>query len=99
MYPQRRMVRQALGLGLLAALVVLALSACGGGGEEQKSADGGSAPTDGQIPFRRWFDPYQTECALFTINPDGSLVLQFTHPLNGWRDDDPVLSPNGESIV
>jgi hypothetical protein len=31
MYSQR-MVRQALGLGLLVALVVLALSACGGGG-------------------------------------------------------------------
>jgi hypothetical protein len=32
MYPQRRMVRQALGLGLLVALGVLALSACGEGG-------------------------------------------------------------------
>jgi hypothetical protein len=34
MCPQReRMMRQAFGLGLLVALVVLALSACGGGGE------------------------------------------------------------------
>ncbi len=32
MYPQRRMVRQVLSLGLLVALVVLVLSACGGGG-------------------------------------------------------------------
>src|SRR5215208_8131173 len=33
MYPQRRrMVSQALGLGLVVTLVVLALSACGGGG-------------------------------------------------------------------
>jgi hypothetical protein len=33
MYSQRRrMMRQAFGLGLLVALVVLALSACGGGG-------------------------------------------------------------------
>jgi hypothetical protein len=32
MYPQRRMVRQTLGLGLLVALGVLALSACGEGG-------------------------------------------------------------------
>ena len=31
MYPQRRMVRQALRLGLLVALAVLALSACNGG--------------------------------------------------------------------
>jgi len=74
------MVRQALGLGLLAALVVLALSACGGGGEEQKSANGGSAPTDGQIAFRRYFDPEQTKGALFTMNPDGSHVRQITHP-------------------
>jgi hypothetical protein len=38
MYPQRRrMVSQALGLGLLAALVVLALSACGGGEKQQES--------------------------------------------------------------
>ena len=38
MYPQRRrMVSQALGLGLLAALVVLALSACAGGEKQQES--------------------------------------------------------------
>jgi hypothetical protein len=30
MYPQRRMVRQALRLALLVTLAVLALSACGG---------------------------------------------------------------------
>lgn len=34
MYPQRKkMMRQALGLGMLVSLVVLALSACGGGAE------------------------------------------------------------------
>jgi hypothetical protein len=37
MYPQRRMVRQALRLGLLVALVVLGLSACGGGEKEAKA--------------------------------------------------------------
>jgi hypothetical protein len=37
MHPQRRMVRQALRLGLVVALVVLAVSACGGGGKEQAS--------------------------------------------------------------
>ena len=36
MHPQRS-VRQALGLGLLVALVVLALSACGGGEKEAKA--------------------------------------------------------------
>jgi hypothetical protein len=34
MYPKRNMVRQALRLGLLVTLVVLALSACGGGQEQ-----------------------------------------------------------------
>jgi hypothetical protein len=37
MYPQRRMVRQALSLGLLVVLVVLALSACGGGEKKAKA--------------------------------------------------------------
>jgi hypothetical protein len=34
MYPQRSIVRRALRLGLLVALVLLALSACGGGGDQ-----------------------------------------------------------------
>jgi pimeloyl-ACP methyl ester carboxylesterase len=42
MYPQRRTVKQALRLGLLVTLVVLALSACGGGGSggEQAAPEG-----------------------------------------------------------
>jgi Tol biopolymer transport system component len=86
-------------LALLATLVVLALSACGGQEANKKSESGGSAATNGQIVFRRWLDPDQTEGALFTMNPDGSHIRQITHPPNGWRDDDPVWSPNGESIV
>ena len=43
MYP-RSMVRQALGLGLLVTLVILALGACGAGGQEQ---------TEGAAPYRR----------------------------------------------
>jgi hypothetical protein len=80
------MGRRLLGVApmLVAVLVVgaavLALSACGGGGEEQKTATGGSAPTDGQIVFRRYFNPDQTKGALFTMNPDGSHVSQITHP-------------------
>src|SRR5215203_6545090 len=35
MYPQRRMVRQALRLGLLVALAVLAMSACGGDKQQE----------------------------------------------------------------
>jgi hypothetical protein len=37
MYPQKRIVRQALGLGLLVTLVLLALSACGGENQQQAS--------------------------------------------------------------
>jgi Tol biopolymer transport system component len=33
------------------------------------------------------------------MNPDGSHIRQVTHPPNGWRDDDPVWSPNGQQIV
>jgi hypothetical protein len=38
MYPRRRMVRQALRLGLVMTLAVLALNACGGGGEKEAKA-------------------------------------------------------------
>ena len=48
MYPQR-IARQALMLGLLVTMVVLALSACGGGQENKKSATGDSAAANGQI--------------------------------------------------
>jgi Tol biopolymer transport system component len=94
--------RQALRLGLLAALVVLALSACGGGGQDankKKSESGGSAPTNGQIVFRRYFNPDQTEGALFTMNPDGSHIRQVTHPPKGWRDNVPAWSPDGRRIT
>jgi hypothetical protein len=70
-------------MGLLVTLVALTLSACGEGGQEankKKSESGGSAATNGQIAFRRWFDPDQTEGALFTMNPDGSRIRQVTHP-------------------
>jgi hypothetical protein len=59
-----------LGWGLLVTLVSLALSACGGGQENEKGAIGGP-PTNGQIAFRRWFDPDQTKGARFTMNPEG----------------------------
>jgi len=73
---------------MLVALVALALSACGSlgsakgdaGGEQNKSESGGTASTNGQIVFRRWFDPDQTKGAIFTMNPDGSHVSQITHP-------------------
>jgi sugar lactone lactonase YvrE len=49
MYPQRRMVRQALRLGLVVTLVVLAVSACGGDAATLKTVagDGGEQLGDG----------------------------------------------------
>jgi Tol biopolymer transport system component len=101
-----RRLRAQLALGVLTVFVALALSACGearggGGGQESNkmSESGDSAATNGQIAFRRWFDPDQTKGALFAMNPHGSHIRQITHPPKGWRDDDPVWSPNGESIV
>ena len=104
MYTQRRrrMVRQALGLGLLAALVVLALSACSGGGaqENKKSDSGGTVATNGQIAFRRYFNAEQTKGALFTMNPDGSHIRQITHPPKSLPQDDYAeWSPDGKRIV
>jgi Tol biopolymer transport system component len=99
MYPQRRMVSQALGLGLVVTLVVLALSACGGQEANNESESGGSAPTDGQIVFRRYLDPDQTKGAIFTMNPDGSHVSQITPSLNGWSDETPVWSPDGTKVA
>jgi Tol biopolymer transport system component len=92
---------------LLLGLSLLLLSACGGqnsvkgggGGEHNKSESGGTAATNGQIAFRRYFDPDQTESAIFTMNPDGSHVSQITHPPEGWRDDTPVWSPDGKKVA
>ena len=67
-------------------MVAMALPAFAGGGdddeEDNESASGGST-RNGQIVFRRWFDPDQTKGALFTMNPDGSHVRQITHPPQG----------------
>ena len=79
--------------------LALVLAACGGQDTQESANKGSEGEVDGQIAFRTWLDPDQTEGALFTMNPDGSHIRQITHPPNGWRDDDPVWSPNGESIV
>src|SRR5215213_4875997 len=98
MYSQRTL-RQALRLGLLVMLCVLALSACGGQEANNKSESGGSASTDGQIVFRRYLDPDQTKGAIFTMNPDGSHLSQITPRPNGWTDEAPVWSPNGTKVA
>ena len=93
--------RKLLATGVLTALIALALSACGTGsaGEEQKSASGGSAATNGQIVFRRYFDPDQTKGAIFTMNPDGSHGRQITHPPKDWRDETPAWSSDGKRVA
>jgi Tol biopolymer transport system component len=84
-------------------MVAMALPAFAGGGGDDEDNDNESAsgsPTrNGQIVFRRWFDPDQTKGALFTMNPDGSHVRQITHPPKGWRDESPVWSPNGTKVA
>ena len=97
-----RRLRALLVTGVLLALLAVTLSACGGGAggqENKKSATGEGAVTNGQIAFRRYFDPDQTEGAIFTMNPDGSHVSQITHPPEGWRDEDPVWSPDGKRLA
>ena len=96
-------LRALLASGVLAALVVLSLSAYGeegrgGGDDEENESDG---PTrNGQIAFRRYFNADQTKGALFTMNPDGSHLRQITHPPKGMPQDDYAeWSPNGKRIV
>jgi Tol biopolymer transport system component len=83
-------------------MVAMALPAFAGGAdddEEENESASGSPTRNGQIVFRRWFDPDQTKGALFTMNPDGSHVRQITHPPKGWRDESPVWSPNGTKVA
>ena len=99
----RRLVLTVAMLVALVILCALSLSAYGegrggGDGEENESASGG-ATRNGQIVFRRYFNPEQTKGALFTLNPDGSHIRQITHPPKGWRDDSPVWSPDGAKVA
>src|SRR5215207_6015980 len=99
--------RVALTVAMVVALVslfALSLSAYGeggrGGGDEEENESASGSPTrNGQIVFRRWFDPDHRKGALFTMNPDGSHVRQITHPPKGWRDESPVWSPNGTKVA
>jgi Tol biopolymer transport system component len=90
---------------MVMALVMVAMAVpvfAGGQDDEEdndnESANGGST-RNGQIVFRRWFDPDQTKGALFTMNPDGSHIRQITHPPKGWRDDAPTWSPDGKHVA
>ena len=65
-------------------MLALALPAFAGGADDDEDNDNESAsgaPTrNGQIVFRRYFDPDHTKAALFAMNPDGSHIRQITHP-------------------
>ena len=85
------MVRQALGLGLVLTLVVLALSACGGGGA-QDTAQGGQDSND---PCHGVNDKGQPHDHVFykdgpfaSLNQDGEFV-----------DEDRYSLPNDHTIV
>src|SRR5215210_6963547 len=100
----RRMLLVITAAMVMALVVVaMALPVFAGGPDDDEDNDNesanGGATRNGQIVFRRWFDPDQTKGALFTMNPNGSHIRQITHPPEGWRDDDPVWSPDGQQIV
>ena len=91
---------------MLVALVTigaLSLSAYGeegrGGGDNEEN-DSDDPTRNGQIVFRRYFNPEQTKGALFTMNPDGSHIRQInTHPPRGWLDNLPAWSPDGKRVA
>jgi Tol biopolymer transport system component len=69
----------------------------------QMGATGGSAATNGQIAFGRHQPAElfrdQTPSAIFAMNPDGSHVSQITHPPEGFRDDGPEWSADGQRLA
>jgi TolB protein len=84
-------------------MIAMALPVFAGGADDHEDNDNestnGSATRNGQIVFRRYFDPDQTKGALFTMNPDGSHIRQITHPPKGWLDNLPAWSPDGKRIA
>src|SRR5215207_11109300 len=90
---------------MVVALMMVAMAvpvfAGGAGDDEDKDneSESAGATRNGQIVFRRYFDPDQTKGAIFTMNPDGSHVSQITHPPKGWFDNLPAWSPDGKRIA
>jgi Tol biopolymer transport system component len=65
----------------------------------QMGATGGSAATNGQIAFGRHNEYGQPHSAIFAMNLDGSHVSQITHPPEGFRDDFPEWSADGQRLA
>ena len=67
---------------MMVAMATVPVFAGGAGDEEDKDNQSASAGAsrNGQIVFRRYFDPDQTKSAIFTMNPDGSHLSQITTP-------------------
>ena len=54
---------------------------------------------NGRIAFRRYLNDAHTRAAIFTINPDGTGLLQLTHPRRGVAHEVPDWSPDGKWIA
>ena len=75
----------AMVMALMMVAMALPVFAGGEGDDEENASASGDATRNGQIVFRRYFDPDQTKGALFTMNPDGIHIRQITHPQRaGW---------------
>src|SRR5215207_4366843 len=93
-------VTAAMVMALVVVAMALPVFAGGEGDDEEENESASGDPTrNGQIVFRRYFDPDQTKGALFVMNPDGSHIRQITHPPKGWRDNVPAWSPDGKRIT
>ncbi len=54
---------------------------------------------NGRIAFRRYLNDTHTRAAIFTINTDGTGLLQLTHPRRGVAHEVPDWSPDGRWIA
>jgi TolB protein len=54
---------------------------------------------NGRIVFLRYLDQDKTSGAVFTVRPNGHGERQVTHPPEGFIDDDPDFSPDGNRIA
>ena len=89
----------AMVMALMMVAMALPVFAGGEGDDEENASASGDATRNGQIVFRRYFDPDQTKGALFTMNPDGIHIRQITHPPKDWLDNLPAWSPDGKRIA